>query len=165
MTELLDRWGNVWGLPSFSSHLQIRFSDRLSHSLGRTRPLAGRITLAGHLRDPEKSCLFESVLCHEAAHVAVAKLFGPGKKPHGLEWASLVREAGEEPNVHVIEQSPGAAKTPRKRIWKYVHRCSVCQATRTGFRPVAQWRCVECTDLGLPGNLSITRQRIETDTH
>jgi predicted SprT family Zn-dependent metalloprotease len=160
---LLDRWAEIWGVPSLSTDVDIRFSGRLSRSLGRTRPISRRITLAAHLRSPENSSLLKSVLCHEAAHVAVAKLFGSDKKPHGPEWRSLVRRAGHEPTVHIVEEVRPGGIQRRGRIWKYLHRCSVCQAIRVGYRPVTEWRCIDCTELGLSGEMIITRQRINTD--
>ena len=161
VSKLLQDWAGIWGVPELV-RTDVRFSKRLIKTLGRTHRSTRRITLADRLRNTSNAELLVLVLCHEAAHVAVHCLHGQEKKPHGREWASLVEKAGFIPTVSAPVADVGLSKG-RKRRWRYVHSCTVCHATRIGYRPVRQWRCVECTDLGLAGELNITRESIETE--
>jgi len=96
------------------------------------------------------------VLCHEAAHLAVHVLHGLKARPHGAEWARLMRIAGFEPRVRFDP----ARLTSGLRSWvragtAYDHRCPVCGASRMAGRPVRNWHCRRCADAGLGGVLEI----------
>jgi predicted SprT family Zn-dependent metalloprotease len=159
MAGLLKSWAALWGVPGLSD-VEVSFSDRLTRSLGRTRPSSRRIVLAANLRSPSNRHLLKSVLCHEAAHIAIHSVFGHEKRPHGREWASLVEQAGETPQTRAPAK-PVRKQTPKRpRRWRYVHCCGVCHAVRVAYRPVLQWRCVECVELGLDGDLEIIREPI-----
>ena len=154
---LVARWGALWDVPDLEQGVSISFSTRLRKSLGRCRPSTGRVTLRADLRhgDPER---LAEVLCHEIAHVAVFRLHGPTAAPHGAEWRELVSRAGFAPRVKAMEIAP--ARTPLSEptaILPYEHRCPVCQSVRYARRPVPRWRCAECLDAGLRGELVITR--------
>ena len=152
LLALIHPWGCLWGLPGFEQNLTLRFSPRLTRSLGRCNPAAGTLTL--RLGLPEDQ--IPSILCHEAAHIAVYLRFGAGRRPHGPEWATLVALAGFLPAVH----APGP-KTPSPRhsrqpgLFRYAHQCLVCQATRWARRPIRNWRCAECLRAGLTGDMQI----------
>lgn len=152
LAALMHPWGCIWGLPGFERDLTLRFSPRLTRSLGRCNPAAGTLTLRQGL--PEDQVPY--ILCHEAAHIAVFLRFGAGLKPHGPEWASLVALAGFLPTIH----APGP-KTPSSRhpaspdSFRYLHQCLVCQATRWARRPIRRWRCAECLAAGLTGEMWI----------
>jgi predicted SprT family Zn-dependent metalloprotease len=162
LRSLITKWGALWGVPDLESGISVTFSGRLKKSLGRCRPSLGRITLRSDLQNENSSRLVE-VLCHEAAHVAAYKLFGSAAAPHGPEWRSLVTQAGFEP--HVRTAGPSAeqrAPSEGPPTLAYEHRCPVCHTVRYARRPVSRWRCAECLDTGLPGELVITRHRPES---
>lgn len=157
--NLIRKWAAVWGLPGLEGAVAVSFDARIRRSLGRCAPEQGRITLHPALRGAPRARLAE-VLCHEAAHVAAFVLYGPLAKPHGPEWAQLVTRAGFSPTTRATALAPPVAKavsSKRSRV-QYEHRCSVCQAVRWALRPVPQWRCAECVDAGLSGEMVIERR-------
>lgn len=156
---LIAGWGAAWGLPHLESDIHVTFSSRLTQSLGRCRPSTGRITLQTDLQQSNRSQLAE-VLCHEVAHIAVFQLFGSQAKPHGPEWQRLVSEAGY--GAEVQARRIAGTRLPRSQrspFPAYEHRCPICQSVRFARRPVGRWRCAECVDAGLPGELVITRHQ------
>ena len=115
---------------------EVVFSPRLRSSLGRCKP--GVIRLHLGLKD-EWSHLLPEVLCHEYAHLAVLKLFGPDAKAHGPEWADLVRRAGFEPRRRFpIDEKPTPPMT-------HLHRCPVCHATYRARTRRKLWTCATCS--------------------
>ena len=119
--------------------------------------------LNGRLRDAPAELLVE-VLCHELAHVVAYELNGRNCRPHGPEWASLMRQAGYAPRIRIdIRDLPVdyaawlSAQIARRASTEFVHRCPVCQASRIAGRPVRRWRCLRCREAGLDGVLTITR--------
>jgi 8-oxo-dGTP pyrophosphatase MutT (NUDIX family)/predicted SprT family Zn-dependent metalloprotease len=160
----LEVWGRIWGVPDLADVTTVAFSTRLRRSLGRCRPASGRITLHAALKCDEEDLLAE-VLCHEAAHVAAHRLSAGEARPHGVLWRQLVRAAGFEPHTRrqgwpagVTGHVPGQA-TARAATGRYTveHRCPVCHTVRYARRAVPAWRCAECQDNGLPGELVIRR--------
>lgn len=156
LAALIHPWGCLWGLPGFEQNLTLRFSPRLTRSLGRCNPAAGTLTLRLGLPDDQ----IPYILCHEAAHIAVFLRFGAGLRPHGPEWAALVTLAGFSPAVQV----PGPRTPPKQNPvppgpFRYAHKCIVCQTTRWARRPMPRWRCAECLAAGLTGEMRIL------DTH
>lgn len=144
----LARWASLWRLPGLEHRVSISFSPRMRRCLGRCMPQQGIIRLNPRLvRDPP---MLLEVVCHELAHAAVFELYGRKVRPHGVEWAALMRAAGFEPRVRV--HWPFAGQGAR-----FEHRCPVCQASRIGGRRVRQWRCVTCLRAGRGGRLEITR--------
>jgi predicted SprT family Zn-dependent metalloprotease len=154
---LIDRWGAEWGLPDLASSVYVTFSSRLKRSIGRCRPATGRITLHKDLlvADPER---LAEVLCHEVGHVAAFQLFGSGTAPHGPEWRELVERVGFQPSTRTRESVPAPLiSSSPSTILPYEHRCPVCQSVRFARRPVGRWRCGECMEAGLDGELVISR--------
>lgn len=152
----ISEWAGAWGTPQLPGHIRVGFSTRLRRSLGRCLPKTGEIRLHGALRDVPVGLLRE-VLCHEAAHIAVHLLHGRRVRPHGKEWARLMRTAGYEPKARMaLDRLPEVlrAATRSRKLWD--HRCRVCGAARTARRPVHRWRCRACRESGRPGRLEIT---------
>jgi predicted SprT family Zn-dependent metalloprotease len=151
----LAEWSRAWNVPELSTRTRIVPSPRLRRSLGRCYPTRSLIRFNPRLlAEPEP--LLREVLCHEAAHLAVHVLHGREARPHGAEWAGLMRIAGFEPRARFDP----ARLTPRLQSWVrggalYVHRCPVCCASRTARRPVRSWHCRRCADAGLDAVLEI----------
>jgi 8-oxo-dGTP pyrophosphatase MutT (NUDIX family)/predicted SprT family Zn-dependent metalloprotease len=158
MTEWLRGWGTIWQDPTLADAVQIRFSTRLRRALGRCRPAAGTITLQASLLHDRPELLME-VLCHEAAHIAAWRRFGPAARPHGAEWRALVHAAGFEPRVraHILASAP-PRQVGSPPLLPFEHRCPVCQFVRYARRPVSVWRCAACRAGGGSGELTITRR-------
>jgi predicted SprT family Zn-dependent metalloprotease len=95
------------------------------------------------------------VLCHEAAHFVVLERHGRSARPHGAEWAALVKLAGFEPRASRVKcgqpKERHAAKQPVR------HTCPVCHFSKRAARRMPRWRCPECRALGLDGSLRIER--------
>lgn len=140
----------LWGISELAGYLDIQFSNRLRSSLGRTRVDMHRVRLNPLLINNDES-LLDEVLCHELAHIAVYERFGTTVKPHGPEWADLVRMAGYEPRLR-IEVFNVTSRVSGKR---FEHLCPVCQALRYAKRPMTRWRCKRCVTSGLEGKLLI----------
>lgn len=140
-----------WGREAFPFTVEVSFSARMTRSLGRCDPTAGRVVLAERLRDADPELAGE-VVCHELAHLAARRLHGPGVRFHGTEWATLMEQAGFVPRRLPVD--PSTQPTPR-RPQSYVHRCAVCQWTRRATKRVRSWRCPVCRDHGLEGQLVI----------
>ena len=155
--EALRSWCALWGVPELADRLRLQTSSRLRTSLARCRPDRAEIRIAPFVLEGP-AALRDEVLCHEAAHAAVADLHGPTARPHGAEWKTLMRAAGFEPRVRIegreIDHLPPRAQR-RRVVW--LHRCPVCQAERRAGRPVRAWRCAACVRAGLHGRLRIWR--------
>jgi predicted SprT family Zn-dependent metalloprotease len=149
-------WAELWHVPKLASALRVELSPRLSRSLGRCYPAAGRVRVSPQLFDEPRETVRE-VLCHEAAHVATHLLHGPSVRPHGPEWASLMTMAGYEPKVAMdVASSPCLSRELGRPRVLYRHLCPVCGATRVARRPVRAWRCRACRDAGLDGLLVVS---------
>src|SRR5678815_4851567 len=98
MNSAIMRWQSTWNVTRLIDLTRITFSERLQRSLGRCTPATGRVSLASRLRRGSRDRLLET-LCHEIAHVAVYQLHGSAARPHGPEWAALVRAVGYEPHT------------------------------------------------------------------
>ena len=128
----------------------------MQRSLGRCVPRTGAVRLNARVLG-DNSELLEEVLCHELAHIATFQLHGPKVRPHGSEWAALIRAAGFEPRVRT-RLSRDIEVTAITDQAFYEHRCPVCHTTRLARRPVRAWRCAECFAAGLEGKLVIERR-------
>ena len=140
----------LWGVTGLKNNIDFQFSNRLRRALGLTRVDTRRVRLNPVLINTNNK-LLDEVLCHELAHIVVYARFGKKAKPHGPEWAALMRQAGYRPRIRI---NIGDEKLPRS-IKKYEHLCPVCQLIRYARRPMSRWRCVRCIDAGLDGRLHI----------
>ena len=157
VSGLVRRWARLWHLKGLDCRVRIEWSSRLRHSLGRAYPGRRTVKLSLDLAGAPTSLLAE-VLCHEVAHVAVGDVFSGVCRPHGPEWASLVRAAGFEPRTRLhLENIRRRAPLAAKSVPLYAHRCPVCHARRLSRRPMRRWRCAECVAAGLEGRLEISR--------
>ncbi len=152
----LKRLGNLWVLPELEQRVDISFNRRLRSQWGQTTPTTGKITLHADLENAPRALLRE-VLCHEAAHVAVYWLHGTSVRPHGDEWANLVRRAGYIPLTKLPAKMDKPLSQVHNTARRYEHLCPVCQVVRIAGRPMRRWRCQTCIDSDLPGNLEIQR--------
>ena len=155
--DLVEKFAAIWATPQLRDRVRIAFSSRFRSSLGNCRPSKGEIRLSSVLLDSPQE-VFEEVLCHELAHMAVFELCGGDAKPHGREWKGLMQQAGYAPRVRMPRSLvPNLPKKLPKHRPRWVHRCPVCQNSRVGNRPVFGWRCAHCTEAGLAGHLHIER--------
>ena len=151
--RLLRRWTKKWGVPELAGVIVCEWSTRLRRSLGRAYPKRHLIRLSVLLENAEFAELFDEVLCHEAAHVAVFHLHGSTVMTHGTEWEELVRMAGYQPRRSLETELLRGSRDPNDV--EYRHICPICHTTRTSKRPQPNWGCVACQQSGLDGTLVI----------
>ena len=151
--QLIRSWASIWELADFSDTVQCEWSSRLTRSLGVAYPQRLLVRLNTALQQRRLRPLFDEVLCHEVAHVAVYQLHGPRARSHGPEWRALLQLAGYQPRrtYFIDELSIGRAREPVL----YEHICPVCQARRLARRPQRRWRCCACVNAGLNGEMLI----------
>jgi len=162
-TSDLRAWGVLWRVPALASLVTVASNYRLHTTLARYVLKARTIELGpGFFRLRTRRL---AVLCHEAAHAAVAIKLCPAEKPHGPIWVSLVEAAGYSaqptwavPRRRIPCKRPDVRNARSQLV--YEHRCPVCQFRRLAKRPVPAWRCPECFAAKLPGALMVTRQDI-----
>jgi predicted SprT family Zn-dependent metalloprotease len=151
------RWSRCWHTPEIVHEVVLRTNPRLRTTFARWVIAAHCLELGPRFFELRTG--HDEVLCHEFAHAAALRLYGPAVPPHGAEWRDLVSRAGYTPAAHrALPRKPDRYRPqarPRIRM-TYEHRCAVCQAVRYGRRPVKSWRCPTCVASGLPGNLSIS---------
>ncbi len=155
----VHRWLHTWNTPNLAARTTIEWSPRLTRSLGRCYPERHLIRLASFLNKAPNG-LLEEVPCHELAHVVARELHGTRIRPHGPEWKSLMRDAGYEPKTKLPLPANALTRVPGKprRRYLYIHRCPVCQLSRTAKRAVRRWRCAACLAEGLDGTLTISHR-------
>ena len=151
LQEQSARYYALWGRQELAHQVDIRFSQRLRSTLGRTRVETRQVRLNPILATDFQK-LFKEVLCHELAHIVVYERYGNTVKPHGPEWAALVRQGGFEPRLRV---SIEGEKPPIYNKRRFEHLCPVCQTVRYAKRPMTRWRCKSCIEAGLEGQLLI----------
>jgi predicted SprT family Zn-dependent metalloprotease len=144
----------LWSMPDLAASVSVRFSSRLTRSLGRADAATGRIALAALLA--EDPALLDAALCHELAHLAAFRLVGTSEPPHGPTWQRLVRQAGHIPTLRLPISQGDAGSRLATEAARFVHSCPVCQFTRIAARRMASWRCADCAAAGLDGRLEIT---------
>ena len=76
--------------------VEVSWNRRLATTAGRAFVRGGRIELNPRLLATVPDQI-DSVLVHEAAHVAAFRLFGENIPAHGRHWRSLMRLAGCAP--------------------------------------------------------------------
>jgi predicted SprT family Zn-dependent metalloprotease len=154
----LDGWGRVWRVPELRRMVRYEFSGRLRGSLGRCHQGTGRVRLNEALLAPDNRNLLFETLCHEAAHVAVWRLYGPRTKPHGPEWRRLVALAGYTSRATIPAGEVNGLKPSSRRVRQlYEYRCPVCEMVHMARRKNSRWRCRVCLNAGRSGHLTIKR--------
>ena len=93
-------WSSIWEVPSLLDRVEIRFNPRLRRSLGRCDTTSGWVSLHPGL-EHGSTALLQEVLCHELAHMAVRLTVRRRVRPHGAEWARLMRTAGYVPRARM----------------------------------------------------------------
>ena len=154
LRTLLQRWAKLWDDRGLADAIQVAYSPRLRRSLAKCSPSNGSIALNPVVKTLP-AARFSEVMCHEAAHVAAFRLFGRRVRPHGPEWAQLVRGAGYEPHTRAAGHGNAQRAFP---ALVYEHYCPVCQQAWLARRPVTRWRCGDCLEAGLSGELIIRKR-------
>ena len=144
----------LWSMPDLAASVSVRFSNRLTRSLGRADANKGRIALAASIA--EDPTLLDAALCHELAHLAAFRLVGASERPHGPTWQRLVRQAGHAPTLRIAIGQHDVDSRVGREACRFVHSCPVCNFTRTAARRMPTWRCADCAAVGLDGRLEIT---------
>lgn len=155
----LRAWSRLWRVPALGAVVTVAPNIRLRTTLARYVLKSRTIELGAGFFRLRRHRL--AVLCHEAAHAAVALKFNSAEQPHGPIWVSLVKAAGYPvrstwavPRRRVTSKRADV-RNIRKRL-VYEHRCPVCQFRRLARRPVRVWRCPECSAAELPAVLTVT---------
>ena len=122
-------------------------------SLGIAYPERNLVRINTILQSENLAHILEEVICHEVAHIAAYHLYGPKIKSHGPEWKDLVTKAGFHPRTRLsCDLIEPQLRSPSQH---YVHTCLICQSSRISNKPQSRWRCIECQESGLPGELQI----------
>ena len=156
LSAAVASWTRVWRVPGLPAHVSFSRNPRLKTTIARWLEDLQCIELGPRffaLRSRQ-----EEILCHEVAHAAALQLHGQGIAPHGPEWRALVEAAGFAPGSTLTTRRGGLRQTRPIPKPLYEHRCLVCHAVRYAKRAMANWRCVECVALNLPGQLQIVRR-------
>jgi len=136
--ELLKHWRVL------ETDVEVVWNGRLSTTAGRAYVRRGCIELNPRLlaRVPHE---VDTVLIHEAAHVAVYRLFGGNVPAHGRHWRSLMRDAGQEP--HVTHKLPvdGLRRQRKSRSrFLFLRLCEAC-GDRAVLEQARYGRCPRCS--------------------
>ncbi len=156
---ILRDLSKLWAFAGLAETVEVQVSARLTRALARVAMDKRVVRLAEAVATGPATALRE-VLTHEAAHVVVHARHGRKARPHGREWAELMRKADYTPRARVAAQELGLTMPkPRRRNERYVyeHRCPVCHGRKLAGRPVRQWRCMICLGVGLSGELEVRR--------
>lgn len=145
----------LWNIKSIEHEIKVEYSSRMTRSLGRTKPTKKLVRLNTNLSSSLSEHL-EEVLCHEIAHIAATHKYGDEISPHGKEWQTLVRLAGYEPSIRMNVLTNNIHKPLAKR---FAHKCPVCFSEQVAKRRVTRWRCGNCVQAGLTGELVIEEVR------
>jgi predicted SprT family Zn-dependent metalloprotease len=155
-------WSKKWSTPWLAKDVKVAFSDRLTKSLGRCKPLSKEIRLNTELLTIDRSELLLEVLCHEAAHIVNYARHGRLVKPHGIEWQTLMNTIGYQPRRMISIKQLEISSVHQRGVFIYEHRCPVCQNVRYAKKPINRWRCGFCLALGLSGDLLIVKRERKT---
>lgn len=150
----IGRWAASWSVPALGRDITLRVNLRLRSSIARYRHDDGCIEVGPRFLADRR--IRREAIAHELAHAAVAKRQNRRYRPHGPEWSSLLRQAGFSARAIVCSESNETSSTRAGGSGRFLHRCPVCQMTRTARRPVSAWRCRQCVESGLSGQLEIT---------
>jgi predicted SprT family Zn-dependent metalloprotease len=125
--------------------VEVSWNGRLSTTAGRAFVRGGRIELNPKLlaKSPDQ---VETVLIHEAAHIAAFRLFGANIPAHGRHWRSLMRIAGQEPNVtHKMPVDDLRIRRTKRARYIYLRMCGSC-GERVLLEQVRYGRCSGCSN-------------------
>jgi predicted SprT family Zn-dependent metalloprotease len=150
--EHLAQLAAAWKYPPVA-HIEIVLNPSLRSTLARWSPGANVIELNLKLKARRPRMLRE-VIAHEAAHVVVFDRFFHDARPHGPEWAELMRVIGYEPRATLVKCG---YRRPRHNARRVRHFCPICHFSRFAKRRMGAWRCPECRAIGLEGVLEIER--------
>lgn len=130
------------GWRVLDTDVEVTWNGRLSTTAGRAFVQSGRIELNPRLlaKQPDQ---IDVVLTHEAAHVAAFRLFGANIPAHGRHWRSLMRHAGQAPEV--CHKMPVDDLRRRRRArYLYLRLCASC-GERVVLEQVRYGRCSGCS--------------------
>lgn len=136
--QLLGEWRVV------DTAVDVVWNERLTTTAGRAFVRRGRVELNPHLLRRALDQI-EGVLVHETAHVAAFRLFGGNIPAHGRHWRSLMRLAGQPPEV--THRIPLDGVRPRRARYLYLRMCGACDDRVIG-RAVRYGRCHRCAARG-----------------
>lgn len=143
----------LWAMPAAAEAITVRFSTRLTRSLGRADLVGRRISLATWLRDDP--ALLDHALCHELAHVVAFILVGRSEPAHGPTWRRLMHAAGHRATTRLAAAAAPAGGAGKGEARRYRHTCPTCHFSRSAARRMPAWRCADCVAAGLDGRLEI----------
>jgi len=135
------------------SRLQIAFNVRLRSTVARWVPPSDVLEIGSTVMSRDTQTLRE-IIAHEAAHVVVWDRSGRAVRPHGPEWAALMRAAGFEPRATLVRCGHRRAEPRGVRVR---HFCALCHFSALAKRRMPTWRCPECRAIGLEGILTAER--------
>jgi predicted SprT family Zn-dependent metalloprotease len=147
----LKALAQLWAEPRVR-RLRLRSNPRLTATVARCVANADLIQLSPFAASASNR-LRREILCHEAAHYVVLCRYGAAARPHGAEWAALVKRAGFQSKASLVRC--GARRRRARVIASYHHFCPVCHFVRRAKRRMTRWRCPECRAVGLEGTLRI----------
>ena len=148
------RWlAKLWR-DSRISKVKIASNSRLTSTVARYVIGADVIELSSWAASRSVR-LQREMICHEAAHCVVWDRYGSSARPHGPEWAALIRAAGFGPKATLVRC--GERHRRRTPAAAFRHVCQVCHFSKRAKRRMPTWRCPECRAVGLDGVLRIVR--------
>ena len=139
----------LWRYPGVS-RLRLRINPRLTATLARVLVNEKLIEFSKTVARLDARNRRE-MICHEAAHFVVWQRHGAAARPHGPEWAALVRLAGFEPKASRVRCGQSQRRLGGETLFR--HKCPVCHFSKHAARRMPRWRCPECRAIGLPGRL------------
>jgi predicted SprT family Zn-dependent metalloprotease len=143
----------IWGSPRVSQ-LQFRWNPRLTTTFARLLPSDRVIEFNLSVARVDAEARRE-LMCHEAAHYAVWEIYYRSARPHGPEWAALVKLAGFEPKASRVRCGQTKQRPADNQIFNHI--CPVCHFSKRSRRRIFRWRCPECRAIGQDGSLRIER--------
>jgi len=136
------------------SQLDIVVNPSLRSTLARWLPPNNFLEISTAAKSRGARTLRE-IISHEAAHVVVWDRSGGAARPHGPEWAALMRTAGFRPRATLVRC--GHRCGIRQHRARIRHFCPVCHFSIFAKRRMPRWRCPECRAVGLEGGLETER--------
>jgi predicted SprT family Zn-dependent metalloprotease len=152
---LRRQWASIWRIPELQNVGNLQFNPRLTRTVARWVLATRCLEVGPRFFDADRNQT--AILCHEYAHAAAMLRFGLAVRPHGAEWRQFVQAAGFEPVTRHRGTLPAVRAPSHRRVRSllFEHRCLICHSVRLGRRKMTRWRCAQCVQDGLPGDLSI----------